>query len=498
MADIVDIYRSLVDVTLRHGRDGLQAALDDFTPFELGVIADLLEEMAVDALTAAPRYADLVLLPHQQPPDGPWTYWTLAGGRGAGKTSGASAFVYDHVMNDDPCIPGVPGGHRVTMIAPTLGDASRAINAPGGIKSLDPDCREVTRKGGTYVEFPGGSLLSEFGAHGKDDIERLRAAGNSCLAWCEELVAWRQLGYENDAWDLMRTGLRLGRHPRVVVSTTPKPIPKLRELFDLAQDPDEGRYVLTHGSTFDNPHLADTFVAEMRDLYEGTRLEAQELMGILLGEVLGALWTEVLLRDTRVAPDAVPTLRRKVVGVDPAFSEEEGSDEVGIIVAGVGRQPSTRRQDAYVVEDLSGRHGGHKWPQIAVEAYHRHDAYAIVAEANLGGRDFLRKTIHAIDPSVKVDTVHATQGKRTRAEPIALLYDRQRAHHVGTFALLEAEQTSWVPGDRSPNRLDALVWALDYLSGEVNLKGASTSVPRGALPRGRPTPRTSLPGRRTR
>lgn len=456
----------------------LAVALDELPPDVCRALLDGMRDGMFDP-DPAPRYDELELLDHQRPPEGDaWTYWLLLGGRGTGKTSGASAEVYRHAMFDPPCIPGVPGGHRMALIAPTLGDASRAVNAPGGLRSLDPDVREVTRKGGTFVEFSNGALLSEYGAHGKDDVERLRAGGNTCRVWCEELVAWRQLGYENDAWDLMRTGLRLGPHPRVVVSTTPKPIPKLRELVDDAEG-DDARYALTHGTTFDNPHLSDEYVAELRDLYVGTRLEAQELLGRLLGEVVGALWTELVLRETRWSPDRVPKLERIVVGVDPAFSEEPGSDETGIVVAGRGVVPTSQRTEAFVLDDASGEYGAHSWPAKAVEAYHRHDAYAIVAESNLGGRDFIARSIHAIDPNVNVKAVHAREGKRTRAEPVAGLYERQRAHHVGTFALLEAEQTTWVPGDASPNRLDACVWALTHLSEGMSVATAKASSPVG-------------------
>ena len=478
----------------------LAALVRTLTPGDLAAYVESLSPRDLEALTeaarhglilegpAAPRYDDLELLPHQRPPESLWTTWLLSGGRGTGKTSGASAEVYRHVTRDPPCIPGIPGGHRVALIAPTLGDSSRAVNAPGGLKSLDPAVREVTRKGGTYVDFPNGATLSEHGAHSKDDIERLRAGGNTCLLWAEELVAWRQLGYENDAWDLAHTGRRLGPRPRTIATTTPKPIAKFRELVEKAEDPDQPRYARTHGTTFDNPHLAATFVEEMRELYEGTRLEAQELLGVLLGEVVGALWTESLLEDTRRSPSQVPDLATKVVAVDPSFSDEAGSDETGIVVAGRGRAPGTGKPAAYVLDDLSTDAGAFAWPKLAVEAYHDYEARALVAEANLGGRDFIRKSIHAIDADVHVETVHAREGKRTRAEPVALLYDRQRAHHVGNLPILEGELTTWVPGDRSPNRLDALVYALTYLAPGINARAASSSSAAG---RGRISTRRS-------
>ena len=467
-------------VTLVRGMSPARLArfVEELPPAQVVALSrDLADGLLLDG--AAPRYDDLELLPHQVPPDGDWTSWLLAGGRGTGKTSGASAEVYRHVMYDPPCIPGVPGGHRVGMVAPTLGDASRAVNAPGGLRSLDPKVREVTRKGGTYVEFPNGATLSEHGAHSKDDVERLRAGGNTCMLWCEELVAWRQLGYENDAWDLAHTGRRLGARPRTITTSTPKPIPRFRWLLERAQADDEPRYVHTTGTTFDNPHLADSFVEEMRELYAGTRLEAQELLGVLLGEVVGALWTERLLADTRRSPDQVPDLDLVVVGVDPSFSDELGSDETGIVVAGRGRPAGAPRAEAFVLDDRSSDAGAFGWPKLAVDAYYEYGARAVVAESNLGGRSFIRKSIAAVDPSVHVETVQAREGKRTRAEPVAMFYDQQRAHHVGTMPLLEAELTTWVPGDPSPNRLDALVWALTYLAPGLSQRQARTSSPAG-------------------
>ena len=468
------------------------------TPTDIAVLVDTmshddllrlraqLRDGILDA-RAAPRFENLTLLDHQKPPPGDWGTWLLLGGRGTGKTSGASAEVYRHVMFDPPCIPGIPGGHHVAMVAPTLGDASSSVNADGGLRTLDPRVREVTRKGGTVVEFPNGAILGEFGAHAPADVDRLRAGarGGFCFAWAEELAAWRQVGYDQDSWDLLLTALRLGPNPRLLGSTTPKPTPLIRELFDAAQDPARPDYVLTAGTTYDNPYLSARFISRIRERYAGTRLEAQELLGVLLDEVEGALWSLDLLNSTRLAADAVPRLSRVVVGVDPAFSEEIGSDETGIVVAGRGAAPGSARTEVYVLDDLSGDYGAYSWPQIAVDAYHRHDAYSIVAEANLGGRDFIRRSIHAIDPTVKVDTVHATEGKRTRAEPVAALYERQRAHHVGTFPLLESEQTTWTPGDRSPNRLDAVVWAItDLARGLMTAPASATSaVGRGRLPR---------------
>lgn len=407
-----------------------------------------------------------VLLPHQIPP-GPledeswWSLWLLMAGRGAGKTEACSRH-FAAWMRAHP-------GERGRIIAPTFGDAVEAcVEGPSGLKAVDPDVRWIpSAPGGSKVVWPNGSEALVLGTPTPNDVERLRAAGNRGIDWWEEMAANRQLA---KAWDQAKLGLRYGYRPHSIASTTPRRVLKLKELI---ADP---RTVLTRASMRDNPHLSDEFVAEVESLYAGTRLEAQEIDGILLDDVEGALWNSGLLGDTRVEPSQVPPLRMKVVGVDPAFSEEEQADEAGILVAGLGTPTGLARQDAYVLEDRTCR-GGLVWPAKAVEAYWEHECRALVCEANLGGADYMRRTIHAIDPRVNVVTVHARQGKQTRAEPVALLYDRNRAHHVGEFPLLEAEQTGWVPGEASPNRLDALVWALTHLMPEINLSGAASAVP---------------------
>lgn len=470
----------------RDSRRRFLATLDRWEATRLLDLADRWAAASAQA-TYTPLREDLDLKDYQTPPDSPWLYWLLLGGRGAGKTQGVAAAMYDHVMNDPPCVPGVPGGHRVNVIGPTQGDAFETARV--AYEPLHRGIRTVTRKGGTFIDFPdngrGQATAKLLGAYTREDVQRLRAAGNTCRVHCEELAAWRQLGYENDAWDMMRTGLRLGPMPRVLVSTTPKPIPKIRELHDRAESGDD-RYVMTRGSTYDADHLSPELRQEYIDLYEGTHLEAQELLGLLTDDVPGALWTTDLLADTRVSADAVPHLDVTVVGVDPNFSEEETADEAGIIVAGAGTPPAAAKRHGFVIADLSCR-GALVWPTRAVAAYHEYEARAIVAESNLGGKDYLRRTIRAIDPTVNVEPVQATQGKRTRAEPFSLLYQKQRTHHVGTLALLEQQQTTWVPGDDSPNRLDALVWALAYLFPQLTSGRARIGRARGrTVPSGIP------------
>jgi predicted phage terminase large subunit-like protein len=256
---------------------------------------------------------------------------------------------------------------------------------------------------------------------------------------------------------MLMFGLRLGQHPRVVVATTPRPTKLVRSL--LAR---EGRdVVVTRGSTYENrSNLAPGFFSQIVAKYEGTRLGRQELLAEVLTDTPGALWTLDSIDAAR--RERLPELQRIVVAIDPAVSTGEGSDETGIIVAG-----KDERGAGYVIEDLSGRYDPAGWARTAIAAYGRHGADRIVAEVNQGG-DTVENTIRTIDSSVPFTAVRASRGKYTRAEPIAALYEQHRVHHVGTFPELEDQMTGFTADlDRSkfgsPDRVDALVWALTEL-----------------------------------
>jgi phage terminase large subunit-like protein len=387
-----------------------------------------------------------VPMPHQIPPEpGDWRVWLLEGGRGSGKTDGAAHYVNAHA-NGPPCIPGFTGGHRISIIAPTLGDALDAcVNGPSGLKAHHADVRSVQKTGGNYVVWPNGVEGKVFGASTPDDVERLRAGGNRCLVWAEELAAWRHL---DEAWNHMRFGLRLGPRPHVVVSSTPKP---RRKYVAIRSDP---QTIRTGASTAANPHLAEDVRADFFKTYGGTRLGRQELDAELLEDVPGALWTLAMLEDRRPAPD----LTRVVVAVDPAATSSEDADETGIVVAGLGVDGR-----GYVLADRSCRLSPDGWARRAMAAYDDHAADLVVAEVNNGG-EMVEHTIRTVSKTVPYKQIHASRGKAIRAQPVAALYEQKRVSHVEVFPELEEQLTSWTPeSGTSPDRLDALVWALTEL-----------------------------------
>lgn len=402
--------------------------------------------------------------PHQVAPAGDWTYWVLLCGRGAGKTDAGSHYVTRHVQGP-ACLAGkVP--HRVAIAAPTLGDARlTCVKGESGILRHDPTVRFVYADG--ELHWANGSHGRIFGAYTPEDVERFRGPQH-CLVWADELAAWRQL---DDVWDNMRLGLRLGRHPRVIVTTTGKP---RRLLKDLMARPDTA---VTRASTRDNPYLASTVRRTLYELYRGTRLERQELDGAIVEDLEGALWRAAML--DRTAPPlthdgsgAVPAMRRIVVAVDPAVSSRPDSDETGIVVAGKGTDGF-----AYVLADESLRGTPHAWASAVVTAYHRWAADRVIAEANNGG-ELVQVTIGTVDATVPVRLVHASQGKRTRAEPVAALYEQGRVRHPQPLARLEEQMLGWVPGagGESPDRVDALVWALSELMLDGNPWASSRAM----------------------
>lgn len=424
-------------------------------------------------------------LPHQVVPPQPWFLWLMLGGRGAGKTDGCAHELDAHV-NGPPCLPSLPGGHRPAIIAPTLGDALDAcVNGPSGLKAHNPAIRSVQTTGGTYVRWPNGCEGKLFGAYSPEDVERLRAGGNRCFVWAEELAAWRQLV---KCWQHMVFGLRLGANPRVIASTTPKTLALLKSLI---ADP---RTVLTKATTDDNPHLAASVRAELFKAYGGTRIGLQELYAEILDDVEGALVSWALLEAARWEGNLVPepdphnpgairwrpdvAIPLRVVGVDPSGSST--GDECGIVVCGAdyGAPPV-----GYVLDDRSVRGSPAEWATAAVDAYYAWGCEAMVAEVNFGA-EMVEQVVRTIPATttrpggdaVRLLPVRAGRGqdKRARILPIVGLYEQnargfRRLYHVGNFVELETQQTTWVPPGQaessswSPDRWDALAWALSHL-----------------------------------
>lgn len=417
-------------------------------------------------------------LPHQVPPVGEWWGWLIRAGRGSGKTDAASAYVANHVKGPR-CMPG-PLPHRVALVAPTIGDAAEtAWRHPSSYRVHSPEGSLSTKAGGTIFTWPNGSEAKLFGVHTREDVERLRAGGNNCLVHMEEFAAWR---YMKEGYEQVRLGLRIGPRPHWVASTTPKPHKLLAEIQRRTD------VVVTNAHTRDNPYLAESFRDSLIADYEGTRIGRQELAGELLEDVEGAQWTVAgIERDRWHKEWEKPRLKRVVVGVDPSG----GVAEIGIVAAGLLTPPCPcglrLDQPHYLALDDASLIGTpEQWGTAAVECGRRWQADVITAEVNYGGQ-MVESTIKAggQDDRLPYEAVTASRGKAIRAEPISRIYEQGRAHHLQPFPHLEDEMTTWVPDNPSPNRLDALVWAMTKLSERVEGRGkAGRSTFVGRLPEG--------------
>lgn len=383
------------------------------------------------------------LEPHQVPPDKIENLWLIEAGRGSGKTE-ACARYYTAYMRRHP-------GHRGRIIAPTYGDAVEAcITGPSGLQTIDPEIKWLpSDPGGSKVRWPNGSEALVLGTPFPKDVDRLRAGGNRHLDWWEEMAANTQL---KKAWDQAQLGLRMGPSPHSIASTTPRTTDAYKEIR-------VGKGVTrVHATLFDNPHNSETWVEAMRERYEGTRLGRQELYGELLEDVEGALWWRKQLDACRV--DEAPELAVIVVAVDPAATSSPNAADTGIIVVGRGVDG-----DGYVLDDRTCHLAPEEWAQRVVRTYHRHDADRVVPEVNHGG-EMVEAMIRTTDETVPIKAVRASRGKEIRAEPVAALFGSPpkraaRVHLVGGFAKLEDQLTTWVPGEeKSPDRLDALVWGV--------------------------------------
>ena len=390
--------------------------------------------------------------PEQIAPGGSWTTWLILSGRGWGKSrTGAEWLAWQAVYYPRT---------RWAIVAPTFSDArDTCVEGDSGILNILRRYGALREPNGWNrslgeVFLINGSRIKLFSA---DEPERLRGP-QFHGAWCDELAAWKY----PEAWDQLQFGLRLGTDPRTVVTTTPKPKPIIRNLVKR----EDGTVTITRGATFDNAkNLAPSALVELQARYANTRLGRQELYGEILEDVEGSLWTQTQIDESRIE-EQPNDLIRVVVAVDPAVTSSESSDETGIIVAGKDTQGN-----AYVLADYTVKASPLEWAKRAVDAYRTHEANAIVVEVNNGG-DMIPEIIRQIDPAIPVKQVRASRGKRLRAEPVAAFYEQDRVHHVGRFELLEQQMTTWTPEDpKSPDRLDALVWALTDLLESSNLAG---------------------------
>ena len=380
----------------------------------------------------------------QRPPPGDWRVWLLMAGRGFGKTWSGAEWVRGIAEAD--------GGARIALVGATMAEG-RAVMVEGdsGLLAIAPDGRRpLWEPSQRRLRWPGGAVARLFAA---SEPEGLRGPQHS-HAWCDEIAKWP---YGIATWDNLAMGLRLGARPRIVATTTPRPVPLVRMLA--ARDD----VAVTGGRTEDNrKHLAADFLAAMEATYAGTRLGRQELGGELIAEAEGALWSRDLIERCRVrqAPEAA----RVVIGVDPPAGAGAASDACGIVVVALGGDGI-----GYVLEDASVQGlGPEGWARAVAAAAERHDADRVIAEANNGGA-MVESVLRAASATLPVRLVHAARGKTARAEPVAVLYETGRVAHVGAFPALEDELAGllldgrYVGPGRSPDRADALVWAVHAL-----------------------------------
>jgi len=376
--------------------------------------------------------------------DQSWHVWLLLAGRGTGKTFTGSNWLVEQAM-------GTPGSEWA-VIAPTFRDVRKTCveGTTGILQALRPGELTAYRRNEMQIVLAGGSVIYGYSA---DQPERLRGA-NLHGAWCDEVGSWR---YPAAWYEGLIPALRVGQFPRVVVTTTPRVVPLIRDLATR----NDGSVHITRGSTWENSdNLAPAALEELRRRYGGTRLGRQELEGELLEDVDGALWARADIDETRITLNQVPDLHRVVVAIDPAVTSGEEADETGLVVVGEGPDGH-----GYVLADLTMRGTPDACMRAAVRAYHTYEADSIVAEVNNGG-DYIRSLLRAVDPLVPYKSVRASRGKRVRAEPVSSLYEQRRMHHVGCFPQLEDQMCAWVPDSPfSPDRVDALVWAVTELRG---------------------------------
>jgi phage terminase large subunit-like protein len=378
---------------------------------------------------------------NQRPPSGDWRIWLVMAGRGFGKTRMGAEWVREIAMAN----PGV----RIALIGANMMETRQVmVEGESGILSVCADAPVHWEPSLRRLTWPNGSTAMLYSAA---EPESLRGPQHH-YAWADEIAKW---GRGVSAWDNLLLGLRLGHGPKIMATTTPRPVPLIKRLLN------ENGVAISNGRTADNAHnLPHDYIAAVEALYGGTRLGRQELDGELIDDAVGALWTRAMIEACRVG--AVPEMQRIVIGVDPPITA--GGDACGIVVAGLGTD-----EKAYVLADhsVSGL-SPEGWARAVAGAAQLWNADRVVAEGNQGG-EMVTATLRAANVTMPIKRVHATRGKCARAEPIAALYEAGRAHHAGAFPALEDELCGLItaggyegPG-RSPDRADALVWAMTEL-----------------------------------
>ncbi len=412
-----------------------------------------LKELSPAELDWLPYIFAFWAMPHQLPPEGDWRTWVILGGRGAGKTRAGAEWVRTMVEGPSAALQGV--AQRVALVGETIEQAREVMifGESGILATSPPALRPDWVAGRKMLQWENGATAQLFSAF---DPESLRGPQFDA-AWVDELAKWPQ---PEAAWDMLQFGLRLGDAPRATVTTTPRNVPLLRRLLET-----DGT-ATTSATTFDNAaNLAPSFLREVRQRYGGTRLGRQELEGVLLTDTKGGLWDMAKLSENTLRE--APELDRIVVAVDPPVTGHAGSDACGIVVVGAVMSGPPLDWRAYVLEDASVNAASPLvWATAAVAAFRRHDADRLVAEVNQGG-EMVETIIRSIDPLVPVTSVRASRGKIARAEPVSALYAQGRVQHLPGLGELEDEMGQMTlagyTGKGSPDRVDALVWALNDL-----------------------------------
>ncbi len=412
------------------------------------LVQALLEEKA-RRKTEATRYDwPKAARKDQLAPDWAWRTWLILAGRGWGKTRTGAEWVREQIKV----------AKYVNLIGATADDARDImIEGETGLLQICPRAeRPLYLPSKRRLEWPNGAISLIFTA---DEPERLRGKQSERL-WLDELAAWKYA----DSYDQAMLGLRLGNKPQVVVTTTPKPTRIIKEIASNASTH------VTRGTTYDNrANLAPEFFADIVKKYEGTRMGRQELNAEILTDNPNALWNRTRIDELRVKEH--PPLTRIVVAIDPAVTSNEDSDLTGIVVAGKAGD------DCFVLADFSVSDTPDGWARRAVKAFHDFKADRVVAETNNGG-DLVEAVLRTVDRHVPYRKIHASRGKQMRAEPIAALYEQGRVHHVGSFPQLEDEMCDFDPtlAQKSPDRMDALVWALSELTQGPSRAGNVTEL----------------------
>lgn len=381
--------------------------------------------------------------PSQLPPAGDWRTWMILAGRGFGKTRTGAETIRQWVKEGRY--------RRIALVGASIQEVQKVmVEGESGLLAVhSKDEMPLFQASKRRLIWPNGAVGLLYGA---EYYEQLRGPQFD-FAWIDEFAKFR---HAEQLWNQLQLCLRLGKNPRCLITTTPRPTQILRKLLTSPE------VHLTKGSTFENEkNLASTYIEQIKKQFLETTLGAQELYAEMLTEEAGALWNREIIRYQEPPKTELNELKleRIIIAIDPATTHHQDSDETGIVVAGIDHL-----KNAFLLEDLSGKHSPNDWGQRVAEAYWRYKADRVVAEVNKGG-DLVEQVVRSVDPSISYKSVRATRGKYTRAEPIAALYEQRRVFHTRPFTKLETQMCSFIPGltSKSPDRMDAMVWAITEL-----------------------------------